>query len=166
MPKLESEEAGIYEKLSHAASGQLEHNDSPIATMMSVSEINVDPRLFGERFCESVEIEGYERVEPSVAVTTGASVTNIHPDDVFSLPAIYAAVCRGVVRNLVGMAPPELLVWANVKQLYCMGGALKRNPLLLHQLQSEYSPANVTCVSEDKVVEACVGAALFTATLV
>ncbi|KAL5967268.1 Sedoheptulokinase [Taenia solium] len=160
------ETAQIYEKLSHAASNQLEHDDSPIATMMSVSEINVDPRLFGERYCESVEAKDYEGAETTEAVTTGASVTNIHPDDVFSLPAIYAAVCRGVVRNLVSMAPPELLVWANVKQLYCMGGALKRNPLLLHQLKSEYSRADVTCVSEDNVVEACVGAALFTATLV
>ncbi|KAL5106299.1 Sedoheptulokinase [Taenia crassiceps] len=160
------ETAQIYEKLSHAASGQLEHDESRIGAMMSVSEINVDPRLFGERYCESIEVKDYEGVEPMEAVTTGASVTNIHPDDVFSLPTIYAAVCRGVVRNLVSMAPPELLVWANVKQLYCMGGALKRNPLLLHQLKSEYSRANVTCASEDNVVEACVGAALFTATLV
>ncbi|CUT99324.1 sedoheptulokinase [Echinococcus multilocularis] len=154
------ETAQIYEKLSHAASGQIERKDSPKAAMMSSSEINVDPRLFGERYCEAVGVKDYEPVEP------GASVTNIHPDDVFSLPAIYAAVCRGVVRNLVSMAPPELLVWANVKQLYCMGGALKRNPLLLHQLKSEYSLANVNCVSEDNVVEACVGAALFTATIV
>lgn len=75
---------------------------------MSVSEINVDPRLFGERYCESVEVKDYEGVEAMETVTTGASVTNIHPDDVFSLPAIYAAVCRGVVRNLVSMAPPEV----------------------------------------------------------
>ena len=58
-----------------------------------------------------------------------------------------------------------MLTWANVKRLYCMGGALKRNPLLLEQLKYEFSQADVTCILEDNVVEACVGAALYTAAI-
>ncbi|KAM3178511.1 hypothetical protein ACTXT7_002391 [Hymenolepis weldensis] len=181
----------VYEKLSPAASYHFNVNGSPLAPMQLASEIIVDPRLFGERYDQASSMEN-----------SGGSVTNIHPDDIFSLPAVYAAVCSGVVRNLVSMAPPEssefdqtkdflgvlttlfqpllrfplvsnekkngfgLLIWANVKKLYCMGGAMKRNPLLLEQLISEYSSVDMNCISEDKVIEACVGAALYTATVI
>ncbi len=59
--------------------------------------LRVDPRLFGERYCE---LEGDE--------PCGASVSNIHPGDLASLPAVYTAICRGVIKNLVEMAPPEV----------------------------------------------------------
>ncbi|VDO14061.1 unnamed protein product [Rodentolepis nana] len=145
----------VYEKLSHAASHRFDANGSPLSRMQSPSEIIVDPRLFLER---------YEQASPTEA--SGGSVTNIHPDDMFSLPSVYSAICSGVVRNLVSMAPPELLDWANVKELYCMGGALKRNPLLLEQLMTEYPSVDMNSISEDKVIEACVGAALYTATVI
>lgn len=47
-----------------------------------------------------------------------------------------------------------------------MGGAMKRNPLLLEQLISEYSSVDMNCISEDNVIEACVGAALYTAAVI
>lgn len=43
---------------------------------------------------------------------------------------------------------------------------MNRNPLLLKTLKSEYASADVNCISEDKVIDACVGAALFTATVI
>ncbi|KAM7539352.1 hypothetical protein Aperf_G00000048625 [Anoplocephala perfoliata] len=152
------ETAQVYEKLSHTVDDQ---PDSPLSLAQPISEMVVDPRLFGERYNEISPVEYNEKTN-----STGASVTNIHPDDIFSLPAVYSAVCSGVVRNLVSMAPLELLVWANVRKLYCMGGAMKRNPLLLKTLKSEYASADVTCISEDDVIDSCVGAALYTATLI
>lgn len=88
----------VYEKLSHAAGYHFNVNVSPLAPIQFASEIIVDPRLFGERYDQASSMEA-----------SGGSVTNIHPDDIFSLPAVYAAVCSGVVRNLVSMAPPEVI---------------------------------------------------------
>ncbi len=57
----------------------------------------------------------------------------------------------------------QLLSWAKVQRLFCMGGALKRNPMLLEHLEVEYAGAGVECLAQaDASVEACVGAALFT----
>lgn len=90
----------VYEKLSHVSSPSVDMNGSPMSPspIISPSEIIVDPRLFEERF---------DQVSPTEPL--GGSVTNIHPDDMFNLPAVYAAVCNGVVRNLVSMAPPEVI---------------------------------------------------------
>ncbi|VDL93907.1 unnamed protein product [Schistocephalus solidus] len=56
-----------------------------------------------------------------------------------------------------------LLVASNIKHLYCMGGALKRNPILLQQLEKEYK--SLECLPNTESIEACVGVALFTGSI-
>ncbi|VDN11384.1 unnamed protein product [Dibothriocephalus latus] len=57
----------------------------------------------------------------------------------------------------------QLLVSSNIKQLCCMGGALKRNPVLLQQLKKEYQ--SLECLPNTESIEACVGVALYTASV-
>lgn len=103
----------MYEKLSHTADDQLDVNRSPLSQVQSISEMIVDPRLFGERYNEVSSMEHSEATK-----STGASVTNIHPDNIFSLPAVYAAVCIGVARNLVNMAPPEVTFISPTEEIF------------------------------------------------
>lgn len=62
--------------------------------------LRVDPRLFGERYSE------FE--EDGCGGSSGATLSNIQPGDLVNLPDVYAAICRGIVHNLVGMVPPEV----------------------------------------------------------
>ncbi|BHF76381.1 hypothetical protein SprV_0501947900 [Sparganum proliferum] len=129
------EDDHVYERLTHIPVRRSEKQGMVVI-----------PRLFGER--NSPE--------------DSASVLKIQSEHL-SLGEVYAAICEGVVQNLVSMAPEELLVAANIRRLYCMGGALKRNPILLEQLEKEYK--SLECLPNTESIEACVGVALYSASV-
>lgn len=125
----------VYDRLTHI---QVRKSERPGMVVV--------PRLFGERN----------------SADESASVLKIQSENL-CLGEVYAAICEGVVQNLVSMAPEELLVASNIKHLYCMGGALKRNPILLQQLEKEYK--SLECLPNTESIEACVGVALFTGSI-
>jgi len=114
-----------------ALSAGLEETQAP--------SINILPTLFGER--HSPEQKGL--------------VTNINQGNL-SLGEVTRSVCRGIIANLSGMMPPDMLKARGITRIVGSGACLTRNQVLQREIQEEYQ---LPVVFEDEG-NACVGAAM------
>lgn len=101
--------------------------------------IQIHPTIFGERHAPNVR----------------GSASNILLGN-HSLGAVTRSVCRGIITNLAGMMPPEMLKQRGISRIVGSGACLLRNQVLQREIQDEYQ---LPVVFQEEG-NACIGAAL------
>lgn len=87
----------------------------------AVSDMQITPTFLGERH------------NPN----TSASVSNIHVGNL-QLGQVFRALCRGLVENLHGMMPRDLLIEAEINRIVGNGSGLSRNIVLQKEVHNFY----------------------------
>lgn len=101
--------------------------------------IHIHPTIFGERHAPD-----------QMGVATNINQGNL------SLGQVTRSVCRGIIGNLAGMMPPDMLKQRGIKRIVGSGACLIRNQVLQREIQELYQ-LPVSFVEEGN---ACIGAAL------
>lgn len=87
----------------------------------SVSDLKIRPTCLGERH------------DPNIS----AEVSNIHVGNL-QLGQVFRALCHGLLENLHGMMPRDLLIDAEIDRIVGNGSGLSRNTVLQKEVQHFY----------------------------
>lgn len=105
----------------------------------NLPSVQILPTIFGERH----------------APDKRGSAVNIHQGNL-SLGQVTRSVCRGIVANLAGMMPPDMLKLRGINRIVGSGACLLRNQVLQREIQEQYQ---LPVVFEEEG-NACIGAAM------
>ena len=92
----------------------------------SSSSLSIHPLLFGERHSPSIR----------------ASVSGIEPGVISSLSLVLRSLCKGLVRNLSDMAPPEEMDAAGIDAVLATGACLERHPAMQRAVLEQFAGRN------------------------